>query len=103
MAHRWLVTIDNLSSESFDEFLKVFLLGEEHEATGIGDDYESMSPATTAILVSDETTGTLLGYVKGHLDPHIGRATVAKLSGGNQYIGKVWDINMAVDDKWKSR
>ena len=31
MPNRWLVTVDNLHNETFDEFLEVFHVGEEHE------------------------------------------------------------------------
>ena len=109
MPNRWLVTVDNLHDETFDEFLNVFFLGEDDEADGIGSDYLNMSPATTAILVSSVSSKTILNFVEGRLNPDLGRATVVKLSGtvvklsGNdKNIGKVWDIDMATDGIWKN-
>lgn len=102
MPNTWLVTIDNLDNQAFDDFLETFLDGEEYETGGIGLSHESMSPATTAILVSGVSSRKLLDYVKSKLDPNVGRATVAKLSGGNKNIGKVWDIDMDAGGNWQS-
>lgn len=100
MTNRWLVTVDNLEDQTFDEFLDEFVHGTEDDYVGIGLDYTDMSPATTAILESDASSKKIKAFVRDKLDPSEGRATITKISGSEKYIGKVWDIDMSVDENW---
>ena len=100
MKNRWVVTVDNLDGQSFDDFLEEFVDEMEDGIGGIGGDYKKLSPATTAILKSDESTKRIKEFVRDRLDYSKGRATITQISGPTKYVGKVWDIDMSFDGLW---